>query len=731
MQDSLFQPTTPQLVHETNFVDNMKLPVHRWYRYSAGFSAEWVTSLLNNSKNPGNMRVLDPFVGSGTTLLAADKCRVSSVGLETHPFVARIAKAKLLWHVAPETFRKKMSNILSRAKKIYETSNIEFSSAPELIQKTYTEHAFKKLESLRVAWTVCADNSQESELAWLAITSILRFCSHAGTAPWQYVLPNKSKAKVAEPYEAISAQVRMMLDDMEKLQSYSRRSLATLQCADARKLDSIESKSIDLIVTSPPYANNYDYADATRLEMTFWGEIGSWGDLQPIVRQYLIRSCTQHVSKERLQLDTLLNDSYLKPILSDLEPTCRELEEERHLHGGKKQYHLMVAAYFADMARVWQSLRRVSKDDVSVHFIVGDSAPYGIYIPVAKWHAILARNAGFDSIAFDKTRDRNVKWRNRTHSELLSEGNLRMEGTIQEDSSRMDGMERTGSATHKLGQMIGNFFEDFFEESLNQVAVRHSLYCDSKGLRPKVRGKRKKVTWQDGESTPHDLDYVLERHASDEVRGKPAAFVELAWRRYTKHSRNKAGEIEGALYHLGNTYSGAFLGAILAGEWSNGSLQQMRAHDINVLHIPFDDVADTFDTKNINLRYEEKSRDDVKWPIIEQWEQLTEEHMSELRAEFANRVDLRLQGFLANLEESLRRYVTSVRIWYLYGKMYRYTNIEEAISDLTSQPSESNDLEFVKFEIQVRFSNDDKVEGEFHEKSDAIRFLQAHADVEQ
>src|SRR5580658_7916623 len=63
----------PQLVgvgHTSNFLNNMRLPVHRWFRYSAGFSAEWVKWLLAE-RDGSELRVLDPFVGSGTTCLAS------------------------------------------------------------------------------------------------------------------------------------------------------------------------------------------------------------------------------------------------------------------------------------------------------------------------------------------------------------------------------------------------------------------------------------------------------------------------------------------------------------------------------------------------------------------------------------------------------------------------------------------------------------------------------------
>jgi hypothetical protein len=67
-------------------------------------------------------------------------------------------------------------------------------------------------------------------------------------------------------------------------------------CTDARTCEGVKDGWADLVITSPPYANNYDYADATRLEMTFLGEISRWSDLQKTIRTHLVRSCTQHVA---------------------------------------------------------------------------------------------------------------------------------------------------------------------------------------------------------------------------------------------------------------------------------------------------------------------------------------------------------------------------------------------------------------------------------------------------
>lgn len=100
----------------------------------------------------------------------------------------------------------------------------------------------------------------------------------------------------------------------------------------------------------------------------------------------------------------------------------------RKTKGGKKTYHLMIACYFRDLALVWQSLRRVCAPRAKVCFVIGDSAPYGVYVPVIPWLAALAQSAGFGSYRFERTRDRNVKWKNRKHRVPLQEGRLWIEG---------------------------------------------------------------------------------------------------------------------------------------------------------------------------------------------------------------------------------------------------------------------------------------------------------------
>ena len=402
------------------FTSNMSLPIHRWFRYSAGFSALWVRELVQQSLSSDGLRVLDPFCGSGTVLLESELCGAESMGIEAHPFVARVARAKLAWGVDPGEFAAYAWSIAERARDMHP----QLARYPKLIRKCFPDPVLSRLDSLRQAWEALAGDGRLRELGWLALTSILRETSPVGTAQWQYVLPRKSKTQTADPFVAFRAKIASMVSDMREWRHFAKGPQARVWVEDARQLASVPDGWADLIITSPPYANNYDYADATRLEMSFWGEVTRWSDLQEAVRKFLVRSCTQHVAHMVSQTDDMLASPVLDPIRDEITEVCALLESARATRGGRKPYHTMIAGYFQDMANVWVQLRRVAGANASVCFVVGDSAPYGVYVPVDRWLGELAIAAGFTPYHFEKTRDRNVKWKNRKHRVPLQEGRL-------------------------------------------------------------------------------------------------------------------------------------------------------------------------------------------------------------------------------------------------------------------------------------------------------------------
>ena len=124
------------------------------------------------------------------------------------------------------------------------------------------------------------------------------------------------------------------------------------------------------------------------------------------------------------------------------------------------------------------------------------------------------------------------------------------------------------SPSHRFGQVIGTLLEEVMRPRLQDFCAPRDLYLDVPGKRPGVR-RGKKIRWTDRHGNKHDLDFVIERGGSFEEQGRPVAFIEAAWRRYTKHSRNKAQEIQGAILPIAERHGWdkPFLGAILASEF--------------------------------------------------------------------------------------------------------------------------------------------------------------------
>jgi DNA modification methylase len=402
----------------TAFGDNMVLPVHRWFRYSAGFSAEWAQKVI---RDVGASRVVDPFAGSGTTLLAAESENAESIGVDAHPFVAKVARAKLAWRANPDEVLDLAARVTASARKLDEVQ----TPTSALVEKCFDPDSLDRLTRLRDALIAESAPDDVRSVVWLALVSILRVCSPVGTAQWQYVLPNKTKSRVAEPYSAFTARARIFAGDMRSRQRDASGPAASFRQEDARDLASLPANWADLVVTSPPYANNYDYADVARLEMSFLGEVKSWGDLKPI-RDLLMKSCSQQMV--RYDPNEAFESDLLKVIRPDLLDVYAALSEIRMSKGGKKAYHYMILAYFLDAAKVMNSLRRVCRPGSKMCWVVGDSAPYGIYVPVEEWLGMLALDAGFKEYSFESVRGRNEKWKNRKHRVPLKEGRLWIEG---------------------------------------------------------------------------------------------------------------------------------------------------------------------------------------------------------------------------------------------------------------------------------------------------------------
>jgi hypothetical protein len=281
------------------------------------------------------------------------------------------------------------------------------------------------------------------------------------------------------------------------------------------------------------------------------------------------------------------------------------------------------------------------------------------------------------------------------------------------------------SPAHRFGQIIGGLLEAVVRPQLEAFCQQQGLYLDHQ---QKTRAARRgrKVTWEDQYGNTHDLDFVIERNGTDAAIASPVAFIEVAWRRYTKHSRNKAQEIQGAILPLAEKYrwNNPFLGAILAGIFTEGSLEQLWSMGFHVLYFPYETLVAAFQDSAIDIRFDEATSDATFRRTVEKIEAASDSTMTRIRDRLVQANVQETRGFLEALYLRLGRQVIRVLVVPLYGRVNEFAAIESAIRFLDEHRIYEGSGEFRKYEVFVEFSNGDKVQAFLDSKQRVREFLE-------
>ena len=279
------------------------------------------------------------------------------------------------------------------------------------------------------------------------------------------------------------------------------------------------------------------------------------------------------------------------------------------------------------------------------------------------------------------------------------------------------------SPAHKFGQIIGDVLEDAIEPILKKFAEEHHLYLDKQG--PRIARAGLKVSWTDSYGNTHDLDYVLERGGSEEKLGTPVAFIESAWRRYTKHSRNKAQEIQGAILPLAHTYSdnAPFIGVIIAGVFTGGAIQQLKSLGFQVLYFEYPAIIEAFKVVGIDASFEENTALEAFEEKIQKWENLTGEQKAKISRTLAEKNATSVESFVDALKKAITRTIKLIRVLPLHGKAFEYDSLAEAMKFIKEYNEKNGNGTIVRYEVEIRYNNNDEIRGAFKDKETALQFL--------
>jgi len=385
------------------------------------FPAHLVRTYIDRFGLDSNSAVLDPFCGTGTTLVECKKHGITSFGIERNPIAHCASKVKLDWGVEPD-------DLLAHAIEVARTASSRlaegglhdvdlplFSALNQTDQKLWTlpEDMLRlvlkdsisplPLHRTLVLLEVLKERKDERFDAHerLALAKAIVFgISNLSFGPEVGVGSLKDDAPVVDLW---LENIRAMVSDLRGLAS-GPFALSQVYQGDARYPDSLlKPNSIDAVITSPPYPNEKDYTRTTRLESVILGFIRDKHDLRS-VKQELVRSNTRSVYKNDSDDLLVANHPEIMRIADAIENRRIKLGKTS---GFERLYARVTKLYFGGMARHLSRLRHVLRPGANLAYVVGDQASYlRIMIRTGQLVAGIAEELGYKVTGIDLFRTR-------------------------------------------------------------------------------------------------------------------------------------------------------------------------------------------------------------------------------------------------------------------------------------------------------------------------------------
>lgn len=392
----------PDISRKTvSYQGNKTVPGFRWMRYKEGFSTELVTRLLamTDAKT-----VLDPFSGIGTTPLVAASLGMESVGIDIMPVGNMTANAiiAVAKDIRPEQLTAAFDGLRGC---LDDTTNTEFGHV-RITRQAFppeTEAALVQARrfidrirnpKLRLVMDVLCMSVLEDVSYTRKDGQFLRWDPGSG----RDVSKKLDKGKLPTLAEALLGRLDDVLDDMPRLRTVyggAKPQLVTDSCLTILK--DMRANSIDAVVTSPPYANRYDYTRTYALELAWLGyDQGAFNAL----RQTMLSATVENKPKADM-LETAYGGSQMLTDANDmamdnaaLRSVLASLRRSRETLNNPQVIRL-VENYFGEMALVISELGRVVRSGGDV-FMVNDNVRYnGVEVPVDIILSGFAESSGF------------------------------------------------------------------------------------------------------------------------------------------------------------------------------------------------------------------------------------------------------------------------------------------------------------------------------------------------
>lgn len=401
-----------------NRLDPEDRPIHDWYRFVLSFPPHLIREYMGRFGINSRHLVLDPFCGTGTTVVECKKNGIPAVGVEAHPMPCFASSVKVDWTPEPDGLLRHAKHVVDKALLILSRDGIEdfpnagnqrkhgkLRSLPAEAHKLLLTNSISPLPLHKTLVLLDAIDAHRDnrychhELLALG-KALVTAISNLEFGPEVGVGPQKQDVSVIAAW---LENVRVIAEDLRQIKHLAS-SHVQIRRGDSRKVaEYLGPNSVDAVLTSPPYPNEKDYTRTTRLESVLLGFVRTKADLR-VLKQDLIRSNTRNVYKHDADGVWVSKHPEIQKIAKEIEKRRIELGKTS---GFERLYHKVTQLYFGGMAQHLASLRYLLKPGARLGYVVGDQASYlRVMIRTGQLLASIADSLGYKVESIDLFRTR-------------------------------------------------------------------------------------------------------------------------------------------------------------------------------------------------------------------------------------------------------------------------------------------------------------------------------------
>jgi tRNA G10 N-methylase Trm11 len=365
---------------DVTFVKSKDIPFQRWYPYIEGYSPDFVKSLIKNYGITDTL-IYEPFAGTGTTLLAADDCGLSTVYSEVNPLLQFLIQTKLNVLKAKESQRKKLSKDLKDIRKVVLKNLNKFEEDKSLREsykslfsdkKYFPDETLEQVLKLRsyIDIVKLEDELLADTLTVAVISCLLPVSFLKKVGDVRFKTAKEIEKDLITFNDILPEKIGNIAEDVLNF-DYNLKGKPEFILSNAKNIGRVNDLKIGAIITSPPYLNGTNYFRNTKVELWFLRYLQFENDLR-FFRDQALTSGINDVKKEYAYingLDIASKSSLLKATLIELNKNAYD-----------SRIPVMAQSYFKEIYTIFNDAKPLLSQNAKVLIDIGDSIFCGVHI---------------------------------------------------------------------------------------------------------------------------------------------------------------------------------------------------------------------------------------------------------------------------------------------------------------------------------------------------------------